>query len=76
MPDIIAWDLFRHPDCSFDGMPDKVNRPTGGSEPERKQPAGGPADADHEPEDDVNTAEGRSDPATKADQRAKAEGKK
>jgi hypothetical protein len=58
-------------------MAERVNPPTGGtSEPEHKQPAGGPSDADHRPEDDANTVEGRSDPATKADQRAKERGEK
>jgi hypothetical protein len=50
--------------------------PSGGRLPDTKQPAGGPSDADHEPEDDPNTSEGRADPATKADMDAKARGEK
>jgi hypothetical protein len=58
-------------------MTERENPPTGGtSNPEHKHPAGGPSDADHQPKDDANTMEGRSDPATEADQRAKAKGEK
>ena len=56
---------------------DKVLQPHGGtSEPEHKQPAGGASDAGHQPEDDANTSEGRSDPATEADKQARARGEK
>jgi hypothetical protein len=43
---------------------------------EPKVPAGGPADADHEPTDDANTSEGRYDPAVEADEKARERGEK